>query len=98
MSALVSAIAFPVCGAVIWTVLRTPLGARLAAKPSSERWHTRETPALGGIGVFAGILAGVGLAIAVGAVGGSDTLLADHRRGSPAVRGRACWTTRSGCP
>ena len=76
MSALVSAIAFPVCGAVIWTVLRTPLGARLAAKPSSERWHTRETPALGGIGVFAGILAGVGLAITVGAVSGSDTLLA----------------------
>ena len=76
MSALVSAIAFPVCGAVIWTVLRTPLAARLAAKPSSERWHTRETPALGGIGVFAGILAGVGLAITVGAVSGSNTLLA----------------------
>ena len=76
MSALVSAVAFPVCAAVIWIALRTPLAARLAAKPSSERWHTRETPALGGIGVFAGILAGVGLAIAVGAVTGSDTLLA----------------------
>ena len=76
MSALVSAIAFPVCAAVIWIALRTPLAARLAAKPSSERWHTRETPALGGIGVFAGILAGVGLAIAVGAVSGSNTLLA----------------------
>ncbi len=76
MSALVSAIALPVCAAVIWIALRTPLAARLAAKPSSERWHTRETPALGGIGVFAGILAGVVLAIAVGAVSGSDTLLA----------------------
>jgi UDP-GlcNAc:undecaprenyl-phosphate GlcNAc-1-phosphate transferase len=76
MSALVSAVAFPVCAAVIWIALRTPLAARLAAKPSSERWHTRETPALGGIGVFAGIVAGVGLAIAVGAVSGSDTLLA----------------------
>jgi UDP-GlcNAc:undecaprenyl-phosphate GlcNAc-1-phosphate transferase len=76
MSALVSAIAFPVCAAVIWMTLRTPIAARLTAKPSTERWHTRETPALGGIGVFAGILAGVGFAIAVGAVSGSDTLLA----------------------
>ncbi len=76
MSALVSAIAFPVCSAVIWIALRTPLASRLTAKPSKERWHKQETPALGGIGVFAGILAGVGLAIAVGAVGGSDTLLA----------------------
>ena len=76
MSALVSAIAFPVCATVIWIALRTPLAARLAAKPSSERWHTRETPALGGIGVFSGILAGVGLALAIGAVSGTDTLLA----------------------
>jgi len=76
MSALVSAIAFPVAAAVIWLALRTPLAVRLAAKPTSERWHKRETPAVGGIGVFAGILAGVGLAIAVGAVSGSDELLA----------------------
>ncbi len=80
MSALVSAIAFPVCAAVIWIALRTPLAARLAAKPSSERWHTRETPALGGIGVFAGILAGVGLAIAVGAVERERHPARDHRR------------------
>jgi UDP-GlcNAc:undecaprenyl-phosphate/decaprenyl-phosphate GlcNAc-1-phosphate transferase len=75
MSALVSAIAFPVCATVIWIALRTPLAVRMAAQPSSERWHTRETPAVGGIGVFSGMLAGVGLAIAVGAVSGSDTLL-----------------------
>jgi UDP-GlcNAc:undecaprenyl-phosphate/decaprenyl-phosphate GlcNAc-1-phosphate transferase len=75
MSALVSAIAFPVCATVIWIALRTPLAVRMAAQPSSERWHTRETPAVGGIGVFTGMLAGVGLAIAVGAVSGSDTLL-----------------------
>jgi UDP-GlcNAc:undecaprenyl-phosphate GlcNAc-1-phosphate transferase len=76
MSALVSAIAFPVCAAVIWIALRTPLADRLTIRPTSDRWHTRETPALGGIGIFAGILAGVGLAIAVGAASGSDTLLA----------------------
>src|SRR5689334_20497650 len=76
MSALVSAIAFPVCAAVIWIALRTPLAERLTVRVSSRRWHTRETPALGGIGIYAGILAGVGLAIAVGAVSGSETLLA----------------------
>lgn len=76
MSALVSAIAFPVCAAVIWIALRTPLAERLTVRVSSRRWHTRETPALGGIGIYAGMLAGVGLAIAVGAVSGSDTLLA----------------------
>jgi UDP-GlcNAc:undecaprenyl-phosphate/decaprenyl-phosphate GlcNAc-1-phosphate transferase len=76
MIALVSAIAFPVAAAVIWLALRSPLAGRLAAKPTSTRWHRRETPAVGGIGVFAGILAGVGLAIAVGAVSGSSELLA----------------------
>ena len=76
MSALVAAIAFPTAAAVIWIALRSPLAARLSAKPTSERWHKRETPAVGGIGVFAGTLAGVGLAIGVGAVDASDTLLA----------------------
>ena len=44
MSALVSAIAFPVCAAVIWIALRTPLASRLTAKPSRERWHKQRNP------------------------------------------------------
>jgi len=76
MIALVSAVAAPVAAAVIWAALRTPLARRLAAKPSAHRWHTRATPAVGGTGVFAGILAGVGIALAAGAVDGSSTLYA----------------------
>lgn len=76
MIALVAAVAAPVAAAVIWAALRSPLAARLTATPSERRWHKRATPLVGGTGVFAGILAGVGLAIAVGAVHGSSELYA----------------------
>jgi UDP-GlcNAc:undecaprenyl-phosphate/decaprenyl-phosphate GlcNAc-1-phosphate transferase len=76
MIALVSAVAFPTAALVIWAVLRTPLAGKLMAQPSQERWHARATPAVGGIGIFAGLLAGVGLAILLDAVGGSSELLA----------------------
>ena len=65
MIALVSAVAAPVAAAVIWAALRTPLARRLAAKPSAHRWHTRATPAVGGTGVFAGILSILVIGIAV---------------------------------
>ena len=77
MIALVSAIAFPVCrGRDSGSPCERRSRLRLSAKPRRSAGTQRETPALGGIGVFAGILAGVGLAIAVGAVGGSSDLLA----------------------
>jgi UDP-GlcNAc:undecaprenyl-phosphate/decaprenyl-phosphate GlcNAc-1-phosphate transferase len=76
MIALVSAVAFPAAALVIWAALRSPLAGRLVARPSSDRWHTRDTPAVGGLGIFAGVLAGVGLAILAGAVGGGSELLA----------------------
>jgi UDP-GlcNAc:undecaprenyl-phosphate GlcNAc-1-phosphate transferase len=37
------------------------------AEPSGDRWHDRPTPVFGGVGIVAGLLAGIGLAVAVGA-------------------------------
>src|SRR5436190_23045649 len=62
MIALAAAIALPTAALTTWVVLRTPLATALVARPRGDRWHARETPLVGGIGVFAGLLAGCGLA------------------------------------
>jgi len=59
---------------VIWASLRSPLAARFVAAPSGERWHVVETPTFGGLGIFAGILAGVGGALWAGAIDWSAEL------------------------
>jgi UDP-GlcNAc:undecaprenyl-phosphate GlcNAc-1-phosphate transferase len=74
--ALAAIAAFPAAAAAIWTLLRTPLAARLGATPRVDRWHERTTPMLGGIGIFAGILAGFWVAVAVDAAPASRELLA----------------------
>jgi len=61
-------LAFPVSAAVLWLLLRSGLTRRILAAPRSDRWHTTATPTLGGIGIFAGIVVGVGAALAVGAL------------------------------
>jgi UDP-GlcNAc:undecaprenyl-phosphate GlcNAc-1-phosphate transferase len=60
--------------AVIWAALRSPVFRRLSAAPSADRWHERETPLVGGLGIFAGLLAGAGLAVATGALEPSSEL------------------------
>ena len=52
----------------VWLLLRTRLASELVAAPSTERWHERPTPLLGGIGIYVGISVGLWLAIAVGAI------------------------------
>jgi UDP-GlcNAc:undecaprenyl-phosphate GlcNAc-1-phosphate transferase len=76
VKALAAIAAFPAAAAVIGMLLRTPLPGRLAAAPREDRWHERTTPLFGGIGIFAGILAGVGIALAVDAAPASRELLA----------------------
>src|SRR5437667_1227399 len=76
VKALAAIAAFPAAAAAIWLLLRTPLATRLAAAPREDRWHERTTPMFGGIGIFAGLLAGVGVAVAVGAAPASRELLA----------------------
>ncbi len=74
MDAIVAIAAFPVTFAVLWLLLRTTLGARLVAHPTGERWHAEATPTFGGVGIFAGFVAGVGAALAIGAVEWSGEL------------------------
>jgi UDP-GlcNAc:undecaprenyl-phosphate GlcNAc-1-phosphate transferase len=74
VDAIVAIAAFPVTFAVLWVLLRSPIGGRLVAHPSGERWHESVTPTFGGVGIFAGFAAGVGIALATGAVEWSGEL------------------------
>jgi UDP-GlcNAc:undecaprenyl-phosphate GlcNAc-1-phosphate transferase len=67
VTSLAAIAALPACAAAIWALLRTPLARRLVALPSADRWHETPTPLLGGIGIFAGLGAGLWLAAAAGA-------------------------------
>jgi UDP-GlcNAc:undecaprenyl-phosphate GlcNAc-1-phosphate transferase len=71
---MVAIAAFPVTVVVLWALLRSPASGRLVAVPTGERWHEAPTPTFGGVGIFAGFLAGVLLALAVGAVEWSGEL------------------------
>ena len=68
MNAIAAVAAFPVAALVLAGLLRAGVGGRLVAAPSGERWHERATPTFGGVGIFAGLLAGAGAALAFGAV------------------------------
>jgi UDP-GlcNAc:undecaprenyl-phosphate GlcNAc-1-phosphate transferase len=74
VDAIVAIVAFSVTATVLWLLLRSPAGRRFVAVPSDERWHEQPTPTFGGIGIFAGFLAGVLLALAVGAAEWSGQL------------------------
>jgi UDP-GlcNAc:undecaprenyl-phosphate GlcNAc-1-phosphate transferase len=69
VSAAVTIAALPVAAFVLWGLLRSSaLGDRLVAHPTGERWHERPTPSFGGVGIALGFFAGVGVAVAAGAV------------------------------
>jgi UDP-GlcNAc:undecaprenyl-phosphate/decaprenyl-phosphate GlcNAc-1-phosphate transferase len=71
MSAAATLVAYPVTALVLYTLLRTSMAHRFVAAPREDRWHKRATPYFGGIGIFAGLAAGVLAALAIGAVAGS---------------------------
>jgi len=69
VEAAITLAALPVASVVLWTLLRSAsLGGRLVAVPTGARWHDHVTPLFGGVGIAAGLLAGVLLALAVGVV------------------------------
>jgi UDP-GlcNAc:undecaprenyl-phosphate GlcNAc-1-phosphate transferase len=75
MSAAAAAVALPVSAFVIWALLRSPLAHRLIAHPTGERWSAHATPTFGGVGLFLGLAAGIGAAVATGAVHEQEELL-----------------------
>ena len=60
---------------MIWALLRSPLARRLIAHPTGERWSEQATPSFGGVGIFLGLAAGIGAAIAAGGVNAHKELL-----------------------
>jgi UDP-GlcNAc:undecaprenyl-phosphate/decaprenyl-phosphate GlcNAc-1-phosphate transferase len=74
VNSLVAIAAVAVSSAVLWLLLRSSVGARLVAVPTGERWHKQPTPLFGGVGIFAGFVAGVGFALAAGIIDWSGEL------------------------
>ena len=70
MNAIAAVAALSVAALVLTGLLRANLGGRLVAAPSGERWHERATPVFDRVEIFAGLLAGVGAAVALGADAG----------------------------
>ncbi|HET7043543.1 MAG TPA: hypothetical protein VFI37_01730 [Gaiellaceae bacterium] len=68
MTTLVATLALPVSAAVIFVLLRTRVARVMVKAPAGERWRMDSTPFLGGLGIFAGLLAGVAAALAAGAI------------------------------
>ena len=74
MNAIVAIAALAVTSAVLWGLLRSGLGRRLVAIPTGERWHGQPTPTFGGVGIAAGVSAGVLVGLGTGAVEWSSEL------------------------
>jgi UDP-GlcNAc:undecaprenyl-phosphate GlcNAc-1-phosphate transferase len=68
VSMLAVLVALPVAAGVIAALLRSPIARRLIASPSADRWHGRPTPTFGGVGIFAGLVAGSLAGLAAGAI------------------------------
>jgi UDP-GlcNAc:undecaprenyl-phosphate GlcNAc-1-phosphate transferase len=75
MKFAIVAAAFPTTLAALWALVRSPLARRVVAAPRRDRWHTTATPLLGGVGIFAGFLVGLGGALAIGAAPANGELL-----------------------
>ena len=68
-------LALPAAALVLLAALRSPLATRLVTAPRGDRWEDRPTPRIGGIGIFAGLLVGVGAAAATGAIHVNEELV-----------------------
>jgi len=68
VNAIVAIVAFFATAAALQLLLRSRAGGRLVAVPTDERWHEQPTPTFGGIGIYAGFLVAVLVALALGSV------------------------------
>jgi UDP-GlcNAc:undecaprenyl-phosphate GlcNAc-1-phosphate transferase len=70
VNALAALLAAPIAFVVLAVLLRWPLALRtFGADPRPDRWHTSPTPTFGGIGIFAGFVVAVLVAMAIGPIG-----------------------------
>ena len=74
VNAIVAIAAFSVAAGVLWFLLRSPVGARFVAVPAGERWRSQPTPLFGGVGIFAGFVAGIAVAVGAGIIDWSGEL------------------------
>ncbi len=63
MSTIAALVALPTALAVMWALLRSPLARNLRRTPVEGRWRASATPLVGGIGIYAGLAAGMWLAV-----------------------------------
>ncbi|MCW2977885.1 MAG: glycosyl transferase, partial [Actinomycetia bacterium] len=75
MTAVAALAAFPASLLTIGFLLRGTLAHRVVAAPTADRWHRHDTPLVGGIGIFVGLLVGVGIAVATGSIEATHELL-----------------------
>jgi UDP-GlcNAc:undecaprenyl-phosphate GlcNAc-1-phosphate transferase len=74
VNALVAMTAIAASSAVLWLLLRSSVGARFVAVPAGERWREQPTPLFGGVGIFAGFAAGIGVALVADVIDWSNEL------------------------
>jgi UDP-GlcNAc:undecaprenyl-phosphate GlcNAc-1-phosphate transferase len=75
VTAVAALAAFPASLLTIGFLLRGTLAHRVVAAPTADRWHRHDTPLVGGIGIFVGLLVGVGIAVATGSIEATHELL-----------------------
>jgi UDP-GlcNAc:undecaprenyl-phosphate GlcNAc-1-phosphate transferase len=63
VSTLAALAAFPAAALSIWALLRSRFARNLERAPEETRWRTAPTPLVGGIGIYLGLTAGIGLAV-----------------------------------
>jgi UDP-GlcNAc:undecaprenyl-phosphate/decaprenyl-phosphate GlcNAc-1-phosphate transferase len=74
VSTATALVALPTAFVVIWALLRSPIAQRLRRAPEESRWRVSATPLVGGVGIFAGLIAGVGVAVLSGPLAGDEQL------------------------
>ena len=86
MTAALATFALPAAALTTWGLIRSPLGRRMLAEPRGDRWHEQQTPLIGGLALFTGLLASKEL---FGILGGCAIVfaagLADDLRALPPV-------------
>jgi UDP-GlcNAc:undecaprenyl-phosphate GlcNAc-1-phosphate transferase len=73
--ALAALVALPISFLTIRFLSRTSVARTLVAAPSTDRWHERPTPLLGGTGIMAGLAGALAIGIGAGLVPASAELL-----------------------